>query len=266
MEAAAAESSDDEEIFYQLVATRRLISDKTRADASKKEATDGTNIDSELEVKAGGARSSINQSSSVVSAAAFPRHLSVGVSDDFLTPEYRTLHPVSAPSISISRKGLFTLHIFFGGFESEQASPFVGALSQFRNIQVKLVYVKDIKDHLWSPKQLVDWLMQADAHFIPCHPHQGVFEQLRWNCTELALELQRLRSHRGFPTGDQLQCPIFLQDKFEYIHPLDRWSIPTAKIALVPEVFEAPGVAYRLAEFVALSHSVLAPYLQISCG
>ena len=45
-------------------------------------------------------------------------------------------------------------------------------------------------------------------------------------------ELQRLKYHRGFPFGSFLHCPVFLQDKFEYLSVLQKCGMcnPTLKV------------------------------------
>ena len=45
-------------------------------------------------------------------------------------------------------------------------------------------------------------------------------------------ELQRLHAHRGFPLGNQLKCPIFTQDKFDYIRRIPSNSNNTIKVLL----------------------------------
>lgn len=82
-----------------------------------------------------------------------------------------------------------SIHIFFGGSVGEQNSPMLGALSNFGNLNVEFMYVKDVKDMDWNPEQFIDWLLQADIHWIPCHPHQGVIFQLRWNVDDLSANL-----------------------------------------------------------------------------
>ena len=65
-------------------------------------------------------------------------------------------------------------------------------------------------------QSIVQLLLSSDVHLIITHMHQGIMELLRWNMTDLVLELQLLYSHPGYPTGRSLEDPIFLQDKFKY--------------------------------------------------
>ena len=92
-----------------------------------------------------------------------------------------------------------------------------------------------IKELGWGPQQLVDWLLCSDVHFILSHVHKGMSalgeSQMGWNMLLLQKQLMRLRDHRGYPNGDKLQCPIFLQDKLKYIELVFQFSIPTFSIS-----------------------------------
>ncbi|KAJ1380871.1 hypothetical protein B484DRAFT_411895 [Ochromonadaceae sp. CCMP2298] len=48
----------------------------------------------------------------------------------------------------------------------------------------------------------------------------------------LQLQLQRLFDHPGFPTGSNLSCPVFTQDKFRYIAACADICNPTMKIEI----------------------------------
>jgi len=41
-----------------------------------------------------------------------------------------------------------------------------------------------------------------------------------WDLQFYRDQVQRLKFHPGFPSGEHLLCPVFLQDKFEYLIPL----------------------------------------------
>ena len=49
---------------------------------------------------------------------------------------------------------------------------------------------------------------------------------------EALAEYNRLKHHTGFPSGEQLRCPVFTQDKIEYIRCLGELAIPTITVAL----------------------------------
>jgi hypothetical protein len=130
---------------------------------------------------------------------------------------------------------IWNIHVFMGGAASVQAEPFAGGLQRanFPKNRVNVVKynVKKVKELQMTLVQFIDWLLSADCHLILSHVHQGL-SQLNWSLTEVVLELQRLKHHRGFPNGDQLLCPVFLQDKYSYIKSLPCMTNPTLKIDL----------------------------------
>jgi hypothetical protein len=86
----------------------------------------------------------------------------------------------------------------------------------------------------WRIVEIVDWLLEADIYFILNHIHQGMNDI---DCRSININLQRLYHHPGFPNGERLSCPIFQQDKFNYIRSIPLESIPTLKIE-----FESEGL------------------------
>ena len=123
------------------------------------------------------------------------------------------------------------IHVFRGGKSSNQQEPFIEALNIFpsNKIIIKYMNVTDVKDLNWSPAQLVEWLLSCDVHFIIAHVHQGL-EPLNWNMLELQEQLSRLFFHNGFPNNLQLKCPIFTQDKYEYLSAVKQITNNTLKI------------------------------------
>jgi uncharacterized membrane protein len=73
------------------------------------------------------------------------------------------------------------------------------------------------------------WLLAADFYFILGHIHQSV---VGWNVEELYSRLTALFNSRGFPMGRQLQCPVFVQDKFQYILACNDITILTLKLKM----------------------------------
>jgi hypothetical protein len=59
-------------------------------------------------------------------------------------------------------------------------------------------------------------------------PWMGVYDDMSWLCT-----------HRGFPLGKNLKCPVFTQDKFEYIRGCSHITIPTLKLPLLRNIGDA---------------------------
>ena len=71
-------------------------------------------------------------------------------------------------------------------------------------------------------------------HIFVDQPHQGNIKNLMWDMGTLKTELvSHLSSHPGFPTGLQVQCPIFLQDKISYIEKFSQFFLPTLKVDLI---------------------------------
>lgn len=81
----------------------------------------------------------------------------------------------------------------------------------------------------FTPSTLLQWLMEGDHYFILGHIHQGIE---KWNVTELYQDLSWLRTRSGFPSHEQLSCPVWTQDKFEYIKGCWQITIPTLKVVL----------------------------------
>jgi hypothetical protein len=48
-----------------------------------------------------------------------------------------------------------------------------------------------VKDNRWNSKDLIDWLLDCDVHFIINHIHQGLV-QVCWYMEDLYLQLPRL--------------------------------------------------------------------------
>ena len=80
---------------------------------------------------------------------------------------------------------------------------------------------------------MVDALLVADIHFVLAHVHQGSIKHF-WHIPTVLSALSRLRYHEGFPSGVELNCPAFTQDKFEYLEALGDTCNPTLKIPLTP--------------------------------
>ena len=67
--------------------------------------------------------------------------------------------------------------------------------------------------------EIITWLRESDIHIILCHMHQGKKHQI-WDCLGLNLALFRLDNHLGFPMAELLSCPIFTQNKLNYLSAL----------------------------------------------
>ena len=121
------------------------------------------------------------------------------------------------------------VRVYYGGESSAQLQCFVAATAAFPEIKFEYTGVKHIPTLKWAPRDLIDWLIMSDFHIILTHVHQ---HNEHWHATEVVRELQRLRQHRGFPHGDTLNCPVFLQDKFAYLSSVPDITNPTLQIFL----------------------------------
>ena len=88
-----------------------------------------------------------------------------------------------------------------------------------------------------SLEEVVEWLLRSHIHFISAHMHQGIsLENLTsqgksWDLQLYQQQLNRLKFHPGLTMGDFLDCPVFLQDKYEYLTHLNfgEYCNPTFK-------------------------------------
>ena len=110
-------------------------------------------------------------------------------------------------------------------------NPAVSRLHHSFKSSIKLEYLSlsNVIQLHWSPFEFVKWLKESDIHIILTHPHQGI---KGWDCIEVYLALEDLRNHIGFPTGPQLDCPVFKQDKLAHVFPLSHITIPTLRLNL----------------------------------
>ena len=89
-----------------------------------------------------------------------------------------------------------------------------------------------------TPKDFIDWFLEADIHVFCAHLHQG-FDDLTWDMEELLNEYKRLRWHIGY-TGGALDF-VFLQDKIKYLLALDENEhLPTLQIKM--PTFDDDGI------------------------
>jgi len=136
-------------------------------------------------------------------------------------------------SSKTTSKRVIVSHVYLGGGTTNNFNrqAFTMAISTFNALHCTMFIIcqcmtcKDVKDKKWGYKDLIDWLHNCDLHFILTHLHQGSSgkggqRDMGWDVDKLYQYLERLSDHPGFPTGIQLRCPIFTQNKFGYLHPL----------------------------------------------
>ena len=121
------------------------------------------------------------------------------------------------------------IRVFLGGVNGVQVNPFKAAWSRLQvpkdNWSVEYISVVYVNESGWSPKELVDWLLNSHVHFILSHVHQGIAKYLQWNMEDLKIQLQRLKYHLGFPNLAKLLCPVFLQDKYKYLSSMPMHTV-----------------------------------------
>jgi hypothetical protein len=147
-----------------------------------------------------------------------------------------------APS---SSSNIFIIRIIGGGEGNIQTSQLIAAIQELNLHQslysIELLTCDHINTKHYSIKSIVDWAIAGHMHLISCHVHQGIQLQIinsrvpgknSFNLESMMGQLQRLQYHSGFPTGDKLKCPVFLQDKYEYLAVLQKqnWCNPTLKV------------------------------------
>jgi hypothetical protein len=128
------------------------------------------------------------------------------------------------------------IHAFIGGCEGPQGKALTairGRLSRIFGNRLTIVTLglKHIKERDWNEVQFTNWLAAADIYLILCHPHQGT--QRFWNSPLLYSLLQvELAFRIGFPSPEQLWCPIFTQNKIHYLDAVPDYTLPTLRIYL----------------------------------
>lgn len=137
------------------------------------------------------------------------------------------------------------IRVFEGGQDSHQALPFrsamssvIGAVQQLiapKELKIESLCVKEVKKRSWGMTELVDWLLSGDIHFVLNHVHQGFGEShYVLDMVNVVQQIKRLKYHNGFPTGADLLCPVFTQDKISYIQALGCLANNTFVIQIQP--------------------------------
>ena len=109
------------------------------------------------------------------------------------------------------------VRVFQGRRNARQLEPVQQALAEFQRkklIDVEYIDIDTVKMQHLTIQSIVQWLLSSDVHLIITHMHQGIMELLRWNMTDLVLELKLLYNHPDYPTGRFLEDPIFILMNF----------------------------------------------------
>jgi len=139
-------------------------------------------------------------------------------------------------SADVNSVRTININVFHGGKEANLLMPLKKAIQKYQEsprykVNARYYNCDDIKSKMLSEKQFVDLMLNCDIHFIITHIHQNM-DRLNWNMVTLYNEVLRLQAHNGFPTGPELECPMFTQNKIEYLRCLIPLKIanPTLKI------------------------------------
>jgi hypothetical protein len=133
-------------------------------------------------------------------------------------------------AIKCDRQNNTLVRVYHGGLCSMQYDWILAASGKYcKWLKFEFLGVADMTALKWTPKQLIDWLMQSEFHIVGTHVHQG---NPSWDVRIVLNQVQRLRQHRGYPFSIHLSCPIFLQDKFTYLSCMRDITNPTLKISI----------------------------------
>jgi len=123
------------------------------------------------------------------------------------------------------------IRVFAGGEMQNQDGHFKEAVGECikkysLEADFEFLYIGKMRDNaaMWknSPSLLVDWLLESDAHFIICQGvHMQLMQTFNWNAVDIYKQIDRLWSHPGIPNGQNLRCPIWSQDKWGYLGPMN---------------------------------------------
>jgi hypothetical protein len=128
--------------------------------------------------------------------------------------------------------------VWEGNSLGEQKKAFATAFSRVESfmlrmnhpVEIEYLGLKEMREQSLHIKDIVTWLISSHVHFVITHIHQGM-ECQGSSIEELYDEVSRLYFHAGFPSGIQLGCPIFTQDKWKYLQHIPA-TMRTCKIDL----------------------------------
>ena len=138
---------------------------------------------------------------------------------------------------------------FVGGADGRQYTQFNTAMSEAKDLYAKQNIIIDSKmytnDYVknimkWGPTELVDKLLEADAHILQTHLTEGnIGKTASWNVPNILSNLDRLKFHLGNIMGARNNCPVFRQGKKEIYDRLPDYCLPTLIIDLPRESWDS---------------------------
>lgn len=144
-------------------------------------------------------------------------------------PRYLTEGFIKVNVLDVCENGAQQLYFNLGLDQLKQKNP-----TLFRLLKIERRKNKQSIEKKLTPADIANWLMDADIHFILSHVHQGMLLQHNhdWTVDIIQREILKLMYHRGFPQGQNLKCPIFLQDKWKYLVALKTKTLDTLKVPI----------------------------------
>ena len=139
--------------------------------------------------------------------------------------------------------GTKLVRVFTGGLDSVQSGPFLHAMSSVQRrlssrmrIVVETLSTQELCRRKWQPDQMMNWFLPSHVHFFLAHIHQSLLlHNLVWEMEYACQQYNRLKYHLGFPSGDQLRCPVFTQDKIKYVECLQTLAVKTMTVPLTAD-------------------------------
>ena len=162
-----------------------------------------------------------------------------------------------------NKQGNIIVRVLISGKTNPQYIAFKEAADQAslkygsNNILYEYLDCEHVRKLFAQPKNLVDWIIKSDVHFILGHIHQGenilsliafylllyfrihqgVIEQTQWDVKVLYEEVFRLKYHLGWPWGPKLKCPIVTQNKINYNKVCSSITNPTLEVPMKALIF-----------------------------
>lgn len=101
------------------------------------------------------------------------------------------------------------------------------------DVKVFILSLSEIRNDAsyWTICRVIQYLIDCHCYFIVNHPHQGT-QGLQWCTQEFYTRLQCLSSRVGFPSGGNLKCPVFTQNKGLYLLHAQEFCNPTLLVDL----------------------------------
>lgn len=134
------------------------------------------------------------------------------------------------------RRRELTFGVFAGGIGGSLVTAFTVEFGKAQisfaahvSLRLNLISNKQVHESGMSEQELFHRLNEADVYVILGHIHQG---NPQWSAVVIQELLTELKATRkvGWPERKHLTCPVFTQDKYQYIHKCHMVTIPTLRL------------------------------------